>query len=87
MLLSEGQMSDYKGAASRIDAFSKAKALGDKGHDAGWLRRAPTERGILPCIPSKADLSTASATENVFGSSRTGGASTPVTLDAPHTFI
>ena len=32
MLLSEGQMSDYKGAALMIDAFPKAKVLlGDKG--------------------------------------------------------
>jgi transposase len=27
MLLSEGQMSDYKGAALMIDAFPKAKAM------------------------------------------------------------
>ena len=32
MLLSEGQMSDYKGAALMIDALPKAKALlGDRG--------------------------------------------------------
>jgi transposase len=54
MLLSEGQMSDYKGAALMIDAFPKAKALlGDKGYDADWFRQALTERGITPCIPSK----------------------------------
>ena len=56
MLLSEGQMSDYKGAALMIDAFPKAKALlGDKGYDAGWFRQALTDRGITPCIPSKAN--------------------------------
>jgi transposase len=56
MLLSEGQMSDYKGAALMIDAFPKAKALlGDKGYDADWFRQALTERGITPCIPSKAN--------------------------------
>ena len=34
MLLSEGQMSDYKGAALMIDAFPKAAALlGDKGNE------------------------------------------------------
>ena len=49
MLLSEGQMSDYKGAALMIDAFPKAKALlGDKGYDADWLRQALIERGIKP---------------------------------------
>jgi transposase len=54
MLLSEGQMSDYKGAALMIDAFPKAKALlGDKGYDADWLRQALIARGITPCIPSK----------------------------------
>ena len=55
MLLSEGQMSDYKGAALMVDALPKAKAmLGDRGYDADWFRNALTERGIAPCIPSKA---------------------------------
>ena len=54
MLLSEGQMSDYEGAALMINAFPKAKALlGDKGYDADWLRQALIARGITPCIPSK----------------------------------
>ena len=54
MLLSEGQMSDYKGAALMIDALPKAKALlADRGYDADWFRAALTERGITPCIPSK----------------------------------
>ena len=44
------------GAALIIDAFPKAKALlGDKGYDADWFRQALTERGITPCIPSKAN--------------------------------
>ncbi len=56
MLLSEGQMSDYKGAALMIDALPKAKALlGDKGYDADWFRKALSERGIAPCIPSKSN--------------------------------
>jgi transposase len=34
MLLSEGQMSDYKGAALMLDALPPAKALlGDRGYD------------------------------------------------------
>ena len=54
MLLSEGQMSDYKGAALMLDALPKAKALlGDKGYDADWFRDALAERGITACIPSK----------------------------------
>ncbi|MBX9662558.1 IS5 family transposase [Novosphingobium sp.] len=56
MLLSEGQMSDYKGAALMIDALPRAKALlADRGYDADWFRAALTERGITPCIPSKAN--------------------------------
>lgn len=54
MLLSEGQMSDYKGAALMIDAFPKAKVLlADRGYDADWFRHALAERGIAACIPSK----------------------------------
>ena len=56
MLLSEGQMSDYKGAALMLDALPPATAmLGDKGYDADWLRAALMARGITPCIPSKAN--------------------------------
>jgi transposase len=56
MLLSEGQMSDYKGAALMIDAFPTAKTLlGDKGYDADWFRHALSKRGIAPCIPSKSN--------------------------------
>ena len=56
MLLSEGQMSDYKGAALMLDAMPPAKALlGDRGYDAGWFRNALAARGIAPCIPSKSN--------------------------------
>lgn len=56
MLLSEGQMSDYKGAALMIEALPPAKAmLGDRGYDADWFRNALNARGITPCIPSKAN--------------------------------
>jgi transposase len=56
MLLSEGQMSDYKGAALMLDALPPAKTLlGDRGYDAGWFRSALAARGIAPCIPSKAN--------------------------------
>ena len=49
-------MSDYKGAALMLDALPRAKAmLGDKGYDADWFRNALIERGIVPCIPSKAN--------------------------------
>jgi putative transposase len=54
MLLSEGQMSDYKGAALLFDALPKAKnLLADRGYDADWLRNALINKGITPCIPPK----------------------------------
>ena len=56
MLLSEGQMSDYKGAALMLDALPSAKQLlGDKGYDADWFRQSLAERGIVACIPSKSN--------------------------------
>jgi transposase len=54
MLLSEGQMSDYKGAALMLGLLPRAKTmLGDRGYDADWFRNALMARGITPCIPSK----------------------------------
>jgi transposase len=39
-----------------LDALPRAKAmLGDKGYDADWFRNALIKRGIVPCIPSKAN--------------------------------
>ena len=56
LLLSEGQMSDYKGAFLLLDALPKAKELlGDKGYDSNWLRAALIERGITPCIPPRSN--------------------------------
>jgi transposase len=56
MLLSEGQMSDYKGAALMIDALPPTtELLGDKGYDADWFRQALAERGITACIPSRSN--------------------------------
>jgi transposase len=54
LLLSEGQMSDYKGAALMFPVLPNAnELLGDKGYDADWFRKALAERGIAVCIPSK----------------------------------
>jgi transposase len=56
MLLSEGQMSDYKGAELMLPVLPRAKELlGDKGYDASWFRAALAERGIAACIPSKSN--------------------------------
>lgn len=59
MLLSEGQMSDYKGAALLLPILPKAKALlADRGYDADWFRTALMEKGIAPCIPPKKNRKT-----------------------------
>ncbi|WP_104935547.1 IS5 family transposase [Desulfobulbus oralis] len=57
MTLTEGQVSDYKGAAllmDAIDALPEARALlADRGYDADWFRDALRARGITPCIPPR----------------------------------
>ena len=54
MLLSEGQMSDYKGARLLLPSLPKAKTLiADRGYDADWFRAALRAKGITPCIPTK----------------------------------
>ena len=47
LLLSEGQMSDYKGAALMIDALPRATCLlADKGYDADWELYAEVGDGV-----------------------------------------
>ena len=89
MLLSEGQMSDFKGAALMLPAMPRAKELlADKGYDADWFREALANRKIAACNPSKSNRkapipttpsSTNSATESrtCSGGSRTGDALLP----------
>ncbi|MEO5706518.1 MAG: IS5 family transposase [Alteraurantiacibacter sp.] len=56
LLLTEGQMSDHKGAFLLLDALPNAKELlGDKGYDSDWFRAALCERGITPCIPQRSN--------------------------------
>ena len=53
LLLSEGRMSDHKGARLVLEALPPAAALiADRGDDSTWFRDALAERGIAPCIPS-----------------------------------
>jgi transposase len=53
LLLTEGQMSDHKGAALLLPALPHARELlGDRGYDSNWFRSSLKERGIEPCIPS-----------------------------------
>lgn len=52
LLLSEGQMSDHKGAALLLEKLPHARVLlGDKGYDSDWFRAALAHKGIEPCIP------------------------------------
>lgn len=54
MLLSEGQMSDYKGARLVVGALPPAKhLLADHSYDADWFRAALKDRGIESCIPPR----------------------------------
>ena len=53
LLLSEGQMSDHKGARLVLDALPPASHLiADRGYDSAWFRAELEARGIEPCIPS-----------------------------------
>ena len=53
MLLSEGQMSDHKGASLVLAALPPAKTLiADRGYDSTPFRQALAAKGIAPCIPS-----------------------------------
>ena len=52
LLLTEGQQSDHKGAATLLaDLPSATEMLGDKGYDSDAYRAALVKRGIAPCIP------------------------------------
>ncbi len=54
LALTEGQVSDYKGAAILLDSLPEARELlADRGYDAAWFRNALLNKGITPCIPSK----------------------------------
>lgn len=56
LLLTEGQMSDHKGAVLLFSSLPKAKVLlGDKGYDSDWFRAALESQGIVACIPPKAN--------------------------------
>ena len=53
LLLSEGQMSDHRGAGLMLPVLPRAEELlGDKGYDSNRSREALLKRGTAPCIPS-----------------------------------
>nr|WP_245424109.1 IS5 family transposase [Methylovirgula sp. 4M-Z18] len=52
MLLTDGQMSDHKGARMMLDALPLASALiADPGYDSNWFRAALKAKGVEVCIP------------------------------------
>jgi transposase len=54
-LLTQGQMSDHKGAALIYPMLPDAETLiADKGYDSDAFREALAGRGITPCIPPRA---------------------------------
>lgn len=56
LLLTEGQMSDHKGAAMLFFSLPRAKVLlGDKGYDSDGFRAALASQGIAGYIPPKAN--------------------------------
>jgi transposase len=56
LLLTEGQVSDYRGAATVLPDLPDADVLiADKGHDSDWFREALTDLKITPCIPGRAN--------------------------------
>ncbi len=59
LLLSEGQISDYKDVARMLHAFPKAKTLlADKGYGADWFRDAfTTQDSGLHSIAGKPQVS------------------------------
>ena len=56
MLLTEGQMSDHKGASLLLSSLPRAKELlADKGYDSDGLRQALIDKDITPCIPPRSN--------------------------------
>jgi transposase len=54
LLLTEGQVSDYRGAATVLPALPDADVLiADRGYDSDWFRAALAGQGIVPCIPGR----------------------------------
>ena len=54
LLLTEGQVSDYRGAATVLPALPPAGTLiADRGYDSDWFRAALSDLDIKPCIPGR----------------------------------
>jgi putative transposase len=56
LLLTEGQVSDYRGAATLLPALPEADVLiADRGYDSDRFREALNALGIEPCIPGRSN--------------------------------
>ncbi len=54
LLLTEGQVSDYRGAATVLPALPDANTLlADRGYDSNWFREPLAASDIEPCIPGR----------------------------------
>lgn len=59
LLLTEGQQSDHKGAATLLpDLPAASEMLGDKGYDSDAYRAALIEPGITPLYSTKGETQT-----------------------------
>lgn len=53
LLLTEGQVSDHRGADMLLQTLPPARELlADRGYDSNRFRAGLEKRGIVPCIPS-----------------------------------
>ena len=50
LLLTKGQVSDYKGAAMLPAVLDAPVPIADRGYDADWFRQALRDRGMRPCV-------------------------------------
>ncbi len=53
LLTSEGQMSNYNGAALMLHALPLAKLFSDRRYDSDDYRHTLLKRNIVPCIPPR----------------------------------
>jgi transposase len=93
--LTEGQLSDHKGAALIYPMLPDAETIiVDKGYDSDAFRDALAGRGIMPCIPPRAKRRPPATyrktlyrqchkVENMFARLKTGGVSQCATTVAP----
>jgi transposase len=59
LFVTDGQVSDYIGAAAMLSSLPKVDwLLGDRAYDADWFRDALKDKGIRACIPGRSQRKT-----------------------------